>query len=123
MKKVLIVDDDNAILEAMQLALEEESYEVNTVSDGDRAYEVSKSFKPDIILLDYLLSGNSGTEIIEVLKKDNSLKDIPIILLSAHPTAVHIAKESGATDFLAKPFNVEDLLNKILKCLTSKNIK
>ncbi len=111
MKKVLIIDDDHAILEAMQLAIEDEGYVVTTVADSNKAVQTAKEFKPHIILLDLLLSGKDGVEIITLLRDQEETKHIPVILLSAHPTASHAAKVSGATDFLAKPFEVDDLLS------------
>ncbi len=113
MAKVLIVDDDHAILEAMQIAIEDEGYDVQTVADGNSAALKAKEFLPQIILLDLLLSGKDGTEIIGQLRKQPETKDIPVILLSAHPTAAETAKKCGATDFLAKPFDVDELLDKV----------
>lgn len=110
MKKVLIVDDDQGILEAMQLAIEDEGYIVKTVADGNLAVAKAKEFQPHIILLDLLLSGKDGVEIINLLRQNTKTKDIPVIMLSAHPSAAQTAKKSGATGFLAKPFDVEDLL-------------
>lgn len=115
MKKVLIVDDDHAILEAMQLAIEDEGYDVTTVADGNLAVKTALSVKPDVVLLDLLLSGKDGTEILNLLRKEEATKLVPVILLSAHPTAAQTAKANGATDFLAKPFEVEDLLRIVKK--------
>lgn len=113
MAKVLIVDDDPAILEAMQIAIEDEGYTVETVADGNSAADTAKSFLPDIILLDLLLSGKDGTEIIAMLRSQDETKAIPVILLSAHPNAADTAKKCGANDFLAKPFDVDELLDKV----------
>lgn len=115
MKRVLIIDDDHAILEAMQLAIEDEGYEVTTTADGNNAVIKAKDFHPNIILLDLLLSGKDGTEIVTMLKKDTDTEDIPVILLSAHPTAAQTAKNCGATGFLAKPFDVDELLELVKK--------
>ena len=115
MKKVLIVDDDHAILEAMQIAIEDEGYTVEVVADGNSAAAKAKKFQPHLILLDLLLSGKDGTQIIAILREQPETKDIPVILLSAHPAAGKTAKECGATDFLAKPFDVDDLLGKVAK--------
>ena len=118
MARVLIVDDDHAILEAMQIAIEDEGHTVQTVADGNLAAAHAKTFLPNIILLDLLLSGKDGTQIIAMLKTQKETKDIPVIMLSAHPTAAQTAKESGATDFLAKPFDVDELLGKVAKHAT-----
>lgn len=113
MKKVLIIDDDTAILEAMQIALEDEGYTVTTITDGNLAVSQGISVQPGIILLDLLLSGKDGTEIIKLFKQNEKTENIPVILLSAHPSASQTAKTSGATDFLAKPFDVDELLTKV----------
>jgi DNA-binding response OmpR family regulator len=113
MKRVLIVDDDQAILEAMQLAIEDGGYRVETIADGNLAVSKAKEFKPHIILLDLLLSGKDGSEIIALLRETPATKSIPVILLSAHPTASQTAKQSGANGFLAKPFDVDELLNMV----------
>lgn len=118
MAKVLIVDDDHAILEAMQIAIEDEGYTVQTVADGNSAADKAKEFLPDIILLDLLLSGKDGTEIIGMLRNQEETKDIPVILLSAHPNAAQTAKNCGANDFLPKPFDVDELLSKVAKYIS-----
>jgi DNA-binding response OmpR family regulator len=121
MAKVLIVDDDHAILEAMQIAIEDEGYDVMTVADGNSAAAKAKEFLPHIILLDLLLSGKDGTEIIGLLREQPETKGIPVILLSAHPTAAETAKKCGATDFLAKPFDVDELLDKVATHIRQDN--
>lgn len=115
MKKVLIVDDDPAILEAMQLAIEDEGYKVQTIADGNQAVIAAIKFKPSLILLDLLLSGKDGGEIIRMLKAKKVTEHIPVILLSAHPTASLTAKQAGAAGFLAKPFDVDELLEMVGK--------
>jgi len=114
-KRVLVVDDDESILDAISLILEEEGYEVKTVFKGQETYKAIENFKPDIILLDVLMSGNDGREICKRLKADGTTKKIPVIMISAHPTLDKGATACGAEDFLAKPFDTDDLLKKINK--------
>lgn len=118
MKKVLIIEDDDSILEAVQLALEMEDYKTEIVKNIDDVYNTVKRFSPDIILLDLLLSGENGCNIIKNLRKDDETKDIPIVIMSAHPTAKESAEQAGANDFLAKPFDIDELLS-----IVKKNIK
>jgi CheY-like chemotaxis protein len=68
---------------------------------------------PDLILLDVLLSGKDGREIVKYLKRKAETKAIPVIMFSAHPSAEETARAAGADDFLAKPFDIEVLLDKI----------
>lgn len=118
-KKILIVDDDASILDAVSMVLEDAGYIVKINIRGEKTSELVESFKPDLILLDILMSGNDGRKICKTLKTNEKTKNIPIILISAHPSAAGYAKTYGADDFLAKPFEIKDLLDKV-KEFTSK---
>lgn len=118
MKRVLIVDDDEAILEAIKIAIQGEGYAVETLTDGEEAMGKAMEFKPDIILLDLLLSGRDGSEIAREFKESSLVKNIPIVMISAHPNAHKSADESGANYFLAKPFDLDDLF-KVLERYTN----
>jgi len=108
-KRILIVDDDAAIGEVLQLMLEDEGYAVEIQVDGQIAQQMAEPF-PDLLLLDIRVSGSDGRAICQYLKSQPATHHIPIILLSAHRDTQRMAKESGADDFLAKPFQMEDLL-------------
>ena len=108
-KKILIVDDDESILDAVSLVLEEEGYNVAVTTKGDEIFEKVKNFKPDAILLDVLMSGKDGREICKKLKEDEKTKQIPVIMISAHPSAKESVLSCGANAFLAKPFDTSDL--------------
>src|SRR5690348_10989164 len=112
-RKILVIDDDESILEALKIALESEGHEVFAFSEGTDVYEKTLTITPDIIFLDLLMSGKDGAEIARELKSSDSTKSIPIVMLSAHPNAEKAAKESGANHFLAKPFEYMDLLKVI----------
>lgn len=114
-KKILIVDDDPDILDALQFMLEEEGYQVRATEKGDYAEQLPKDSTelPDLIILDVLLSGKDGRTIAQKLKSDQKTKQIPIIMISAHPTAEDSARRCGADDFLAKPFDIQILLDKV----------
>jgi DNA-binding response OmpR family regulator len=114
-KKILVVDDDESILDAICLILEDEGYLVETTTKGQEIYTKIKEFTPDIILLDVLMSGSDGRQICRTLKDDVTTKQIPIVMISAHPSANIGSLECGADDFLAKPFTTDDLLEKITK--------
>lgn len=114
-KRILVVDDDDGILDAMQVMLESEGYEVEASPDGEILNNLNKNKLPDLILLDFLLSGKDGREICAMLKKKDHTKQIPVIMVSAHPNAKQDVKKCGADDFLEKPFAIKDLLEKIQK--------
>lgn len=111
--KVLVVDDEVSILDAIALVLEEEGYTVATIAKGQETYDKVATFKPDIILLDVLMSGKDGREICKTLKHDPATKNIPVIMISAHPSAGANIREFGANAFLPKPFSTEELLGEI----------
>ena len=94
-KNILIVDDNRDILEALELLLEDTGYKVTAVDNGEYVENLKEDQLPDIILLDMLLSGRDGKEIIALLKNNDLTKDIPIILNSAHPQAKNMWKKAG----------------------------
>src|SRR5581483_4579968 len=114
-KKILVVDDDESILDALSLILEEEGYTVQSTIKGTEIYNKIKSFKPDLILLDVLISGSDGRQICKNLKHLDATRKIPIIMISAHPTANQGAYDCGADDYLPKPFDTKELLQTIQK--------
>jgi DNA-binding response OmpR family regulator len=115
MIKILVVDDDESILDAVSMILEDSGYKVGTLLKGGETYSKVEKFKPDLILLDVLISGNDGRHICKNLKQDLKTKNIPIVMISAHPSAKHGSKECGAEDFLSKPFESSELLIKVQK--------
>lgn len=116
-KTILLVDDNLDILEAVQFLLEDAGHTVIPVENGDYLDNLDPKNLPDLILLDMLLSGKDGGEIAKKLKSSSATKHIPIIMVSAHPSAKEAAKKSGADDFIAKPFDIEQLLEMIDKYL------
>ncbi len=117
-KKILIIDDDEAIVDAITAALELKEYQVIGLGDAKEAVTVAQNVRPDLILLDFLLSGTDGKTVALEIKKHAELKDIPIIMLSAHPNANDYAREAQANDFLPKPFDLNQLWNAVEKQLS-----
>ena len=116
-RKILVVDDDIDILDSIRDILEMENYIVSTITKGDNIIDIIKSFEPKLILLDLLLSGKDGSDICKNVKSKADMKEIPIIIMSAHPSAKKKASDACADDFLAKPFELDDLLNILNKHL------
>jgi CheY-like chemotaxis protein len=114
MKRILVADDDPAICDAIQFMLEDAGYMVNTTMDGETVVKMEKDF-PDLLLLDIWMSGHDGREICKQLKNQATTKHIPIVMISASRDIVKSAKDAGADDFLAKPFQMDDLLGKVAK--------
>jgi CheY-like chemotaxis protein len=117
-KTIIVVDDEPDIVFALTLMLGDAGYHVVAVSQGDDLIQLLRSEKaPDLILLDMLLAGRDGREIVRDLKADLSTRSIPVLMISAHPRAAQEAANAGADGFLAKPFDLETLVAKVAALL------
>src|SRR3989440_9602577 len=112
-KKIFVVDDEPDILEFLQELLEQEGYTVAITDKAEYVERLHNDGLPDLILLDVLLSGKDGREIVKHLKSQEETKHIPVIMFSAHPNAEKAAQAAGADDFIAKPFEMDELLAKV----------
>ena len=112
LKKILVADDDNAIMLIIDYLLSKEGYKVIKLSTGDVMNKI-KSNSPDLILLDICLGGMDGREICNKLKTNPFTKNIPVIIISANLDIEKLALQAGADDFIGKPFNINHLLNKV----------
>ena len=112
---ILIVDDDPAIREMISLALANGGYEVQQAGNTMDARQAMSRQTPDLILLDWMLPGQSGFEFARSLQRDASFKQIPIIMLTARGQEEDkvAALEAGADDYVAKPFSISELLARI----------
>jgi DNA-binding response OmpR family regulator len=115
-KKVLIVDDDLAIVDSLQILLEMEGYDVSIMTEVESINRIQR-ISPALILLDIWMSGQDGRDIAKTLKSKKGTKKIPIIMISATKDIRKFTQEAGADDFIEKPFEMEDLLNKVKKYL------
>ncbi len=114
---VLIADDDPAIIEAISLMLEDAGYTTRAL-DEDETPEDIQGDLPGVLLLDIWMSGKDGREICKYLKRQPATQDLPIILVSANSDIRAIAEEAGADDFLAKPFGMQEVIDKVGKYVT-----
>ncbi len=115
-KKIMIADDDPGIVDAVEIILDFEGYEVSSTVNGATVLDMKTEF-PDLLLLDIWMSGSDGRDICRELKQRADTKAIPIIMISASRDIEQSAYEAGADDFLAKPFEIDDLLGKIKRLL------
>lgn len=113
MSKILVVDDDRDILYVMKLLLTNHGFDVDVTMRGEEAIERANSFHPDLIILDVWLAGMDGREICRSLKTQPATSNIPVIMFSANNNMKDILKESLADDFVGKPFDITDILNRI----------
>ena len=121
MKRVLVIDDNLDILQLVQLILKNHGFEVLASPRGEEVVLHTENFSPQVILLDVFLSGHDGREICRELKANPKTKDIPVIMFSAHTKNEEIIRECKADDFIAKPFEIKELVNKVNYRLVSKN--
>ncbi|MCW5839517.1 MAG: response regulator transcription factor [Anaerolineales bacterium] len=110
--KVLVVEDDAAIREALSYNLGREGYQVDTVADGAAALAAVRQSAPDVVILDLMLPGLDGFEVTRALRKDNN---VPILMLTARDDEIDrvLGLEMGADDYLTKPFSMRELLARV----------
>ncbi len=120
-KRILICDDDPAILRVLQVNLEVEGYETLLAHHGEEALQVAMAERPDLIILDIMMPRLDGYQTCERLKADDSTKDIPVVFLSAKAQASDIEKGKayGVEDYLTKPFDPDTLVETIERLLPS----
>ncbi|MEN8261791.1 MAG: phosphate regulon transcriptional regulator PhoB [Pseudomonadota bacterium] len=113
--KILVVEDEDAIREMLTMALTQAGFRVSAAQDANEAHRMLCEFEPDIILLDWMLPGISGVEWARRLKKDESFREIPIILLTARGEEEDKVRglEVGADDYVTKPFSPRELIARI----------
>lgn len=111
-KKVLIADDDAGIVDSLSMMLQFEGYEVSSTLNGAAVLKLNENL-PDLLLLDIWMSGVDGRDICKQLKLQPHTSKIPILMISASKDIRSSALAAGADDFLAKPFEMKELLQKI----------
>ncbi len=111
-EKILVVEDELVLRDALAYNLTRQGYEVSTAADGHRAVEVAHIEGPDLILLDIMLPGLDGFEVCRILRQDTN---VPIIMLTARDDEVDkiVGLEVGADDYLTKPFSMRELLARV----------
>lgn len=121
-KRILIVDDEKDIVESTQFRLESEGFECLVAYDGEEALLKAKRENPDLILLDIMLPKMNGYKVCRLLKFDEKYKHIPIIMLTAktQETDKLMGKETGADEYVSKPFVLDDLVKMIRNCLQER---
>ena len=123
MPRIYVIDDDMDLLKVVKSLLQKRGFDVSIFSDWEVANKTMKILEPQLILLDVFLSGIDGLDVCQRLKASPYTKHIPILLFSAFPriaeSAIH---DYGADDFIAKPFEVGDLIKKVHSVLSMKGV-
>ena len=125
MKHILVVDDDPHIREVVRFALERVGFGVAEAADGKAALDAFAARSADLVVLDILMPVMDGYQVLQHLKSDAGLAQIPVIVLSALDKTDNVVRciEMGADDFLAKPFNPVILKARIRACLEKKRFR
>jgi DNA-binding response OmpR family regulator len=112
-RRLLLVEDDRTLRQALSFSLSREGYEVATASDGEAALDAARSSRLDLILLDVMLPGMSGVEVLRVLRREGI--STPVIILSAKGDEIDrvVGLQVGADDYVAKPFSRPELVARI----------
>ena len=120
-KKILVVEDEPHISKLVKFLLEKNGFEVLQAFVGQEGIEMAKSKKPDLIILDVMMPNMDGFEVAKRLGMENTTKGIPIIMLSSAAQFKDKMKgiESGAVDYITKPFDNDELVAKVKECLES----
>src|SRR5215472_14191127 len=108
---ILVLDDEPDLLEFLSVLLSDEGYQVQTVQTADDLKRsLQEGVLPALFVLDLLLSGSDGRGLVQRLKDEERTHDVPILMVSAHPSAEREASAAGADAFLSKPFEIDEFL-------------
>lgn len=126
-EKILVADDESPLRHALRDKLIREGFEVDEAADGDEALAKLKSFKPDLLLLDFVMPKKDGVEVLKAMKRDDQIKDIKVMMLTnlSDPMKSYEATDAGegiltAMDYLVKSdWKIEEVMEKIQKKLKS----
>jgi DNA-binding response OmpR family regulator len=116
-KKILMIDDEQDFVEMIKMRLEANNYEVATAYDGAEGLEKAAAENPNLILLDVMMPGMDGFEVLRRLRRTEATKNIPVVMLTARGEAKSIfrSQQSGANDHLIKPCESKDLLDAVAR--------
>ena len=121
--KIFIIEDEPSIIQLVQHNLEKNGFLVSSSLNGNDGLKELKKFQPDLLLLDWMLPDLSGIEICKNIRKDNSFKNLPVIMLTAKGEEEDKIKglDSGVDDYLTKPFSFNELMARIKAVLRRSN--
>lgn len=114
-RKIVIIEDEQALINNLADKLRAEGYKVSTAVDGESGWDIVRAEKPDLIVLDIMLPGLDGLSLCRMVRNDPSTRHIPIIMLTARGTEVDkiVGLESGADDYIVKPFGLGEFLARV----------
>ncbi|WP_231459558.1 MULTISPECIES: response regulator transcription factor [unclassified Pedobacter] len=117
-KHILVVEDNHAILDVITLILESEAFDVEGLNKGADFIKHVHDFLPDVIIMDIMLPDIDGRVLLKELKQNPETKHIPVLMISARYNSTnYMLDDIAADDFMAKPFNIDELMDKIYALL------
>jgi DNA-binding response OmpR family regulator len=121
-KNILVIEDNHAILDVITLILQSEAYKVNGLSKSANFMEHIDAFNPDLLILDIMLPDADGRVLLQELRLNEQTRHIPVLMISARYTKENLQNVEFKPDaFVAKPFDIDDLLDRIEGLLAGKN--
>lgn len=122
LKNILVIEDNHAILDVITLILQSEAYKVEGLNRGMEMMQHITDFKPDMLIMDIMLPDGDGRELLTVIRETEETLHIPVLMISAKYTAETFQQgKYKPNGFLAKPFDIDELLDKIEGILAGKN--
>lgn len=124
-ENILIIDDDPATTRLLEVLLRREGYNIQSENLSEKAIQTSKSFSPNLIILDLMMPGVDGMDVCRDMKGDPELENIPIIMFTAvnQPEVKDEAKNAGINEYITKPIHPNDLKDRIRRWLDMESIE
>ncbi|SDW32180.1 response regulator transcription factor [Litoreibacter albidus] len=124
-KSVLLVEDEPNIIEAISFLLERDGWTVRIHAEGADAVEAVARVSPDVVILDVMLPGRSGFDILRDLRNQSGTRDLPILMLTARGQTKdrELAESYGVSHFMTKPFSNEEMLGKVRELYAASAVK
>ncbi|HEY8895951.1 MAG TPA: response regulator [Niastella sp.] len=119
MKRIILVEDDEAIRDSLQLVLGK-NFDLLILENGEKILS-NQVDVPDLFILDKQISGTNGLDICRFVKANEKFKGVPVVMLSANPDIIALAKEAGADNAIAKPFTLKKLRETVSNLLEANN--
>lgn len=119
-QRILIVEDDHDVLCLLRDVLEQEGYEVTALNYTESIIKSVKQYNPDLVMLDFLLAGINGGELCHEIKVHQETAWLPVIMLSAFPRVLDSLGNYGSDVFIAKPFDIAHVIQKVKDCLENR---
>lgn len=118
----MVIEDNHAILDVIILVLESEAFHVSGLTNGTEFIFHVRDFNPDLIIMDIMLPDIDGRILLKELKETDSINHIPVLMISArYNSSNYMLDGLAADDFIAKPFNIDDLMDRIYSLLKKSN--